>query len=182
MPVLRFFFCNRITCSSKDLIARDHQPYVCKKESFKPLANRLLLVYRLISRCKFFREGEGSFYESLCFWVARGLCVCSLAVRSSGTVVLRTAAKTSNVLSVTFRSQRSTDPIYVRCSPHSSASFSCEILRASRKSRRLSASTAVNWPLGFLICFGGIAFRGCLTNRTTQQSSRNDEFESTDLE
>jgi hypothetical protein len=59
-----------------------------------------------------------------------------------------TDAKISSVLSVTFLSPRSTDPTYVRCSPHMSANSSCDMPRTSRNIRRLLASVVVSDTLG----------------------------------
>jgi hypothetical protein len=45
-------------------------------------------------------------------------CEASRGGRRFGTVVLTALASNSKVAKVTLRSQRSTDPMYVRCSPH----------------------------------------------------------------
>ena len=57
-------------------------------------------------------------------------------------IVAPTATANRSILSIeTFRSPRSTEPIYVRCKVAVCASASCENPRASRRKRRLRPKT-----------------------------------------
>jgi hypothetical protein len=60
-------------------------------------------------------------------------------VSKSGTDTCNASASTSSVLNVTLRSQRSIEPMYVRCNSHRSANPSCESPCFLRYSRTLVA-------------------------------------------